>query len=41
MEKEIDGEKFEIRPLTRGEVKSLRKKGYNRCTPSVIGAMNT
>jgi len=29
MEKEIDGKKFEIRPLTRGEVKSLRKKGYN------------
>lgn len=29
MEKEIGGNKFEIRPLTRGEVKALRKKGYN------------
>ena len=29
MEKEINGIKFEIRPLTRGEVKALRKKGYN------------
>jgi hypothetical protein len=29
MEKEIGGKKFEIRPLTRGEVKALRKKGYN------------
>jgi len=29
MEKEIDGKKFNIRPLTRGEVKALRKKGYN------------
>jgi len=29
VEKEINGIKFEIRPLTRGEVKALRKKGYN------------
>ena len=29
MEKEIDGKKFNIRPLSRGEVKALRKKGYN------------
>ena len=29
MEKEIGGKKFEIRPLTRGEAKALRKKGYN------------
>ncbi len=29
MEKEINGIPFEIRPLTRGEIKSLRKKGLN------------
>jgi len=29
MEKEINGEAFDIRPLTRGEVKALRKRGFN------------
>jgi hypothetical protein len=29
MEKEIGGKTFDIRPLTRGEVKGLRKRGFS------------
>ncbi len=29
MEKEVSGAKFEIRSLTRGEIKSLRNRGIN------------
>ena len=29
MPKKTAGKNFEIRPLTRGELKGLRKKGYN------------
>jgi len=38
MEKEVGGKKFDIRPLKRGEVKTLRKKGFNLANLSLENA---